>query len=116
MRNFIFVVIILILAGETYAAENAPKTAPLAPPNIETVSPEALFDQIRGFLTIPAPNLNITIPTLKTPSFDASGIQNLRNQIRDIAGVDIFQFLRFLLNIFSAVIHYLLDLLPRTAG
>lgn len=116
MKNtLLFIVIFLLVAGETYAVGNDSETATSTPSTIENGSPEAIFDQIRGFLTVPMPNLNISIPTLETPNFDTSGIQNLNDQIREITGVDIMRFLRFLWDIFLALIRYLLELLPRTA-
>lgn len=40
-------------AGWAYAAGNTSETATTTPSIIENISPEALFDRIRGFLTIP---------------------------------------------------------------
>lgn len=111
-----FIAIFLLLAGEAYAAGNGSETATSTPLIIENGSPEAIFDQIKGFLTVPLPNLNIQVPTLETPNFDASGIQNLNDQIRDITGVDILRFLNFLWDIFLVLMRYLLELLPRAAG
>lgn len=116
VKNLIFIIFVLFLAGDLYAAGNSPKIVAITPSIIENVSPEAIFDQIRGFLTFSVPNLNISAPTLKMPGLDTSGIRNLNNQIRDITGVDIFQFLRFLWDLFLAIVHYLLELPSRTAG
>lgn len=117
VKNMLFfIAIFLLLAGEAYAAGNGIETATTTPSVVENVSPEAIFDQIRGFLTFPMPNLNITTPTLEMPDFDMSGIQNLNDQIREITGVDILQFLNFLWNIFLSVLRYIADLLSRTAG
>lgn len=111
-----FIVIFLLMAGEAYAAGNPIGTATSTPSTIENVSPEAIFDQIRGFLTFPAPNLNVSVNAQKIPNFDTSGVQNLNGQIRDITGVDVFQFLRFFWNVFLALMRYLLESLPKTAG
>lgn len=119
MKNLTFTIIailLVIMAGKSYAAENTPKTATITPSMIENLSPEAVFDKIRDFLTFPAQIPNISAPALETPNFDTSGIQNLNDQIRDITGVDILQFLNFLWNIFLVAVRYLIKLLSRTAG
>lgn len=116
MKNVLFIIIFLLMAGEAYAAGNASGTATTAPSVVENILPEAIFDQIRGFLTVPVPNLNISINTPKMPDFNVSGIQNWNGQIRDISGIDILKFFRFVLNVFLVAIRYLLNVLPGTAG
>lgn len=117
MKNFaIFTLFLLIIAGEAYALENTPKTATSTPSVIENVSPEALFDQIRAFLTLSIQMPSISIPTLEMPDFDTSGIRNLNDQIREITGLDSIRFFSFLWNLFLAALRYLWELLPRTTG
>ncbi|MDO8600878.1 MAG: hypothetical protein Q7R73_04745 [bacterium] len=117
MKNFVFfIAFLLLMTGEVYAKENTPEMATTTPSVIENLSPEALFDQIRGFLTIPIHIPNISIPALETPDFDTSGIRNLNEQIREIAGVDILRFLGFLWHIFLAAVRYIWELIPGTTG
>lgn len=117
MKNLILIVFLFFMIVEiAHAAENTTKTAVKTPSIAENVSPEALFDKIRGFLTVPIQIPTISVPTPETRNFDASGIWNLNDQIREITGVDIFRFLNFLWNIFLVIVRYLLGLLPRTTG
>ncbi len=118
MKNLILIIFVLFMMGKAVAAGNTLETTPIPiiPPAAQNVSPEALFDQIRGFLTIPVRIHSISVPTLETPNFDTGGIQNLNDQIRDITGLDILQFISFLWHIFLIALRYLWDLLPRTAG
>lgn len=116
MRTFFIILFLLIVAGESVSAENSDKTIIQTPLTEQNLSPDALFDQIRGFLTLPIPIFNRLAPVLKMPDFDASGVQNLRSKIQQITGVDVFQFFSFLWNIFIIIVRYLLELLPRTVG
>jgi hypothetical protein len=116
MKNMLFIIILLLLVGEAYAEENAAKITSETHTVIENVSPEALFDQIRGFLTIPVRIPSISAPALKMPDFDTSGIHDLNYQIREITGVDILRLLSFFWNIFLMIARYFLEFFSRTTG